>query len=313
VYPASQWLVSVERGVDKNAAESAALNALAQTFKVDIQGVTKANQVLINKLEQSKGKEKSETLQLSNLSQETVAISQVSGLIGIERDIWTDSRDGVVYACVRMNRKESVARYTALIKENEALIETLKTTAANIPGTFEAYENLAFAAGIAELTDNFFIILSVLQPSSTNLYPAYGSVNAIRSLANEAVSLIVIDVTVSGDVDNRISKAFASVFSAKNFKTTVITNKSLNNHYTLKADFKLEDVPFADSKFQYTRYLLTGSVMNQDGTEIGGLSETDREGHTIQREARERAILNVERVITEGTFAQKFDAYLDSL
>jgi hypothetical protein len=124
----------------------------------------------------------------------------------------------------------------------------------------------------------------------------------------EQAALIVIRVEVSGDVDSRISKAFASVFSKRGFRTAV-TDKS----YTLKADFKLEDVPFDGGKYQYTRFILTAALTGQNGAELLSWSENDREGHTIQREARQQAILQAETVITESGFAKEFDAYLDSL
>jgi hypothetical protein len=135
-YPEADWLWAVETGSDRTIAENAALNALAQVFKVDVQGISRSNQVLTNKVQRSGGKETSETLQIRSLSQEVTAVAEVSGLIGVQRDVWTGSLDGLVYASARMNRTEGAVRYRALIQENEALIGSLKEAADKTGGTF---------------------------------------------------------------------------------------------------------------------------------------------------------------------------------
>lgn len=313
-YPESGWLCVVETGSDRNIAESAALNSLAQVFRLDVQGITMANRELGSKVQRNQGKEISESAQISNLAMELTTVSEVSGLIGVQKDFWTDNRSGLIYAGARMNRAEGAARYRALIQENEELIGVLKDSAKRTSGTFAAYENLAFAAAIAELTDNFYTILGVLQPGTVNQRPAYGNAEAIRALMREEAALIVIQVTVSGDVESRISKAFASVFSKRGFRTTAASGTaSANKPYTLLADFKMEDVPVIDSRYQYTRFVLTAALMGKDGASLLSFSRTGREGHAAQNEARQRAIRSVETVITEGGFAGEFDAYLNSL
>jgi hypothetical protein len=248
---------------------------------------------------------------MRNLSNEITAVSEVSGLIGVQRDVWTDGRGGLVYASARMNRAEGATRYKALIQENEKLIETLKASAKRASGTFTAYENLTFAASAAELTDNFYTILGVLNPGAANQRPAYGNAEAIRSSLREEAALIVVQVEVSGDVDSRLSKAFASVFSKRGFRTSGAA--SAERPYTLKADFKTEDAPNNDTRYKYVRFVLTAVLMGKDGAELLSFSETGREGHAIPGEAQQRVIRSTETVITEGGFAEEFDAYLDSL
>jgi hypothetical protein len=167
---------------------------------------------------------------------------------------------------------------------------------------------LSLAASVAELTDSFYTILGVLEPGIASQRPAY-TADTIKALMREQAALIVVRTEVAGDVDSRISKAFASVFSKRSFRTSAASTGS----YTLKADFKLEDVQFDDPKYKYTRFVLTASLMSKDGAELLSFSKNNREGHTIQREAQQRAIFRAEAAITEGDFAKEFDAYLDSL
>lgn len=290
------------------------MTALVRVFKVDVQAITRSSRVIENKVQRKKGKETGETGEDRKLLQELMTVSAVSGLAGVRRDVWADKRNNVVYASARMNRAEGAARYTALIQENEALIRSLQEAAEKASGSFTAYADLGFAAGIAELTDNFYNILGVLNPDAANQGPAYGNANRIRSSLREQTALIVIRAAVTGDVDSRIAKAFASVFSKQGFRTAAAAGSSpADRPYTLKADFKTEDAPFDDTQYYYTRFILTASLMDKEGNELLSFSANDREGHRSQNESKQRAIRSAETVITESGFAKEFDAYLDSL
>jgi hypothetical protein len=309
-YPGRDWLCVVETAAGRNTAEDAALTALARTFRLDVQAITRTHQELLNTVQRKGGKETSGTTEMRRLENELTAVSEVSGLIGVQRDVWAGGKNGVVYASARMNRAEGAARYTALIQEHETLINMLTASAENAGGTFDAYGDLAFAARIAELTDTFYTILGVLQPDAAGRRPAYGNAETIRARMREQAALIVIQVDVSGDVDSRIAKAFASVFSKRGFKTSAaLTEKS----YTVQADFQTEDAAFTDSQYQYVRFVLTASLMDKDGNAVVSFSENGRSGHLTQGEAVQKAIRDAEAVITGSGFAKEFDAYLGSL
>jgi hypothetical protein len=300
----------VETAGDRNAAGYAAMTALSQIFTVDVQAITTAHQVLESKIQKGRKTAAGESSEERNLSREITLVSEVAGLIGVQQDFWTDGRNGVVYANARMNRAESAARYTALIQEHEALIMRLTESAQNAGGTFDAWGDLVFAASLAELTDTFYTIRGVLRPDAVSQRPAYGNAEAIRALMREQAALIIIQTEVSGDVDSRISTAFASVFSKRGFKTSVTDE---NKPYTLKADFKTEDVTFTDPQYKYIRFVLTAALMDKDGNELLSFSENRRSGHLTQSEAIQAAIRNAETIITGSGFAEEFDAYLDSL
>jgi hypothetical protein len=230
----------------------------------------------------------------------------VAGLTGVEKDIWT-APNGTVYVNVRMNRAECSARYTNAIEENEKLIGLLRAKAETAAGTFEAPANLSFAETVAELTDNFRAIRSVLRPETAGYKPTYGNAGELRLLKQEASRLIVVEVRVQGDIDGRIGKAVSAVFSERGFRT------GDGGQYVLQADFKLEDLEEDGGRYRYVRFTLGGVLTDRDGAEVLNFSETDREGHLRREDARQRAVLRAERFIGESGFAQQFEAYLDSL
>jgi hypothetical protein len=298
----------VESAADRNAAEAAAMNSLAQSFRVDIQSATEANQSLVSHIRRNNNESISESAEYRRFTQNLNAFSSVSGLIGVEKEFWT-AGNGTVYANVRMNRAECSVRYQRAIEENENLIGLAKEKADAAGGTFEALAGLNFAGTVAELTDNFYAILSVLQPERAGQRPRYGGAGEIGLLKQEASRLIVVEVRVRGDVDGRMAKAFSAVFSERGYRTS---EGGTEAPYTLWADFTLEDSG-TDQRYKYARFTLKGVLANRAGEEILVFSEDRREGHLLQEDARRRAVQRAERFIAGEGFAGKFDAYLDSL
>jgi hypothetical protein len=307
-YPDKEWLGFVETGADRNAAEAAAMNALAQSFRVDILSATTANQTLVSHISQNNKETIGESAEYRQFAQNITLLSQVSGLMGIEKDFWT-GKDGTVYAMARMNRAECAARYRSEIETNEKLIGLVKQKAEEMAGTFEARANLRFAETVAELTDNLYSILSGLQKDGAGQKAVYGSAAEVRLLKQEASALVAVEVRVNGDVDGRIAQAFSAVLSERGF---MVAGEGAGR-YVLEADFRVEDDPQAESRYAFVRFVLDGVLKNRDGTKLVGIGENDREGHLLRQQAEQRAIRAAEEAIAGEGFAEKFDAYLDSV
>jgi hypothetical protein len=306
-YPNGQWLCAVESGRSKNEAEEAELSSLSQSFRVDIAASEQASQAFFSAAQKSGGKTMRETGEFSGFSREVNAVSQVAGLIGVERDAWI-SPSGEVWAAARMNRAECSARYGSLAAENEKLIALLLDNAKSMPETFDACANLAFAASVAELTDNYYAVLSVLRTETAGKAPAYGGSGAIKAQLQTASRSVPVAVNVNGDVDGRIAKAFSQVFASRGFRTG-----SGGQAHTLRADFKTEDSEQVNKDNIFVRYTITAALTAPGGKELLSWSQNDREGHLLREEARQRAIRGVERRIAEDGFAAEFDAWFASL
>jgi hypothetical protein len=307
-FPDREWLGFVETGTDRNTAEAAAMNTLAQFFRVDILSAATANQTLVSRISQNNQNTTGESAEYHQFAQDLTLLSQVLGLIGIEKDFWT-GKDGTVYALVRMNRAACAARYRSEIEANERLIALVLQRAEERAGTFEARTNLRFAETAAELTDNLYTVLSLLQKGGAGRKAAYGSAAEVRLLKQQAAALVAVELRVRGDIDGRIGQAFSAVLSERGFAVAA----EGAGGYVLEANFRLEAVPQAGSEYIFVGYMLDGALKGRDGTRLIGISENGREGHLIQQQAEQRAIRAAEGVITGKGFAEKFDAYLDSL
>jgi len=302
-YPESEWLRDAAVAEDAQKAENAALAGLAKSFSLNLRETINDNERFAQIIVNANRKKKIE-ISSTNMEVARELSTSVSGLIGVQTDIWT-APDGKVYAIARMNKRECSDRYAAMIRENENLIDHLKAEAAKYPTTFDAFEMLNFAFNAAQVTDNFHHLLTVLDPSATEMRPRYGNAGMINTLVREAARSIVIAVQVEGDIDGRIAMAFRSYFSQLGFRT----NSDVANVYTLSAVFKTEKYDADNPMFQFVSYTLTYSITN---TSVAG-SENDRKGSATQKLARQLAISAVEASIGSTGFAAKFDEYLASL
>ena len=307
-YPNSEWLCVVEREKEEKAAERAALSSLAQVFRVDLNSVTNANRQYAEAMGNAKGKSVYVSDESRDFAQDLVSTSTVSGLVGVQTETW-ESRDGVWYANARMNRRECSARYAAMIRENERVIDHLKEEAGKNPETFEAYEMLNLARSVALVTGNLHSLLTVLDPAAISRRLSYGNAEAVDTLAQNAARAIVITVNVNGIESDRITKAFTECFNSRGFRT----NTTGRNPYILDASFLLEDVELENSPNKFVRYILNSSLRNIDGVEIFSFSENKREGHLTEAEARQRTLRAAEQSIGSTGFALKFDAFLASI
>jgi hypothetical protein len=246
------------------------------------------------------------------ISSEIKLSASMNQLIGAKiYDRWKEpeKQNAKYHAVAVMEKSEAIRIYTQLIDDNLVLIEKLIAVPAVEKTTINAAARYYCAADIADANAVFKNVLMVLGVSYQGAEGDTG--HDYRLSAENIIAQIPIAITVKGDVDSRISKAFALVFSRRGFRTSAAENAvSADRPYTLKADFKMEDAPLRDSKYKFTWFVLTASLVGKDGTELLSFSETDREGHTIQDEARQRAIRSAETLITESGFARKFDAYL---
>jgi hypothetical protein len=306
-YPDRDWLIVVEAEQDAKLAERAAVTRLAQIFRVDLVSVTNANRQFAETISGVKGKKSLVTSQSTDIAQELISASVVSGLIGLQVESWANPK-GRSYANARMNRKECSARYSAMIRENEKAIVGLLEEAERNPRTFEAFQTLNLAYSFAMVTDNFHSLLMVLDPSAISGL-AYGNAGAVKSLAQSAGRSIVVTVGVNGDNSGRIEKAFTECLNSRGFRTSAAGD----NPYMLGASFEVDDVDLKNPSYKFARYILNYSLKDSGGVELLSSSDNGREGHFIESEARQRAIRAAEQLIASSGFAVNFDAFLASL
>jgi len=306
-YPASEWVAVVGQGNNQPVAESNAMNALARVFRTDVASLTQSSQQFSQIISSSANNRSISFDESQNFSQDVNVSTNVHGLIGVQIDVYR-SPDNTVFVCARMNRRESAARYSGMIRENTAIINSLLTSA--VPnGTFDAYARLSFAHAIAKVTDNFQNILEVLDPSAAGRRPGYGGADAIRTRMVECASLITIGVAVNTErpADTTLfTRAAGSFFRDLGFRI----NEQGQGNYVLRVNVRFEELT---QSVISCRFFLDAVLENERGTAIFSFTEDDRRAHPNNAsEARRLAVQAVENSFKEDKFAGEFDSWLNS-
>jgi hypothetical protein len=307
-FPDKDWVAVVAQGGSQPQAETAAMNALARAFKTDVESITQSSQKFAQIIS---GANKDISFDESkNFSQEVNTTTNVRGLIGVQTDVYR-APDRTVYVNARMNRKECAARYSGMIRENMAIIDTLlaSAAAARDQGTFEVYAKLAFAHAIAQVTDNFQNILEVLDPSAAGRRPGYGGANAIKTKMLACAALITIGIAVDTEqpADKTLfTRAAGSYFRDLGFKI----NESGQGNYVLRVNARFEGL---SQNVISCRYYLNAALENRNKTAIFSFTEDDRKSHPNNAsEARRLAVRAVETSLKEGQFAGEFNDWINT-
>jgi hypothetical protein len=261
--------------------------------------------------------------QSQNFSQDVQTSTNIRGLIGVQMDVYrvpeqtgrgrsaAPASPGTVYVNARMNRRESAARYSGMVRENVAIIDRLLSSANSGPqDSLDTYARYSFAHSIAQVTDNFQNILEVLDPSSANRRPSYGGANAIRTRMLECAARITIGVAVNTEVSSDrtlFTRAAGSFFRDLGFRI----NEQGQGTYVLRVNARFEEL---SQNVISSRYYIDASLEDRAGTSIFSFTEDDRKSHMNNAsEARRLSVRAVETSLKEGKFASEFNTWLNSL
>jgi hypothetical protein len=312
-FPSREWVAVTAQGASQAQAENAAMDALARAFKTDVESLTQASQRFSQIVNNAAGSRSIDFQESQNFSQDVNTSTNVRGLIGVQIDVYRDG-NRAVYVNARMNRRESAARYSGMVRENTAIINTLLAAATPIRGTFEVYSRLSFAHALAQVTDNFQNILEVLDSSAANRRPAYGGADAIKVKMLECAALITIGVVVETEqaADRTLlTRAAGSFFRDRGFRIIEQGTPAAGGDYVLRINARFETL---SQNVISCRYYLDAALANKNGLSVFSFTEDDRKAHpNNQSEARRLAVRAAETSIKEEKFAREFDTWLNSL
>ncbi|MDR1468768.1 MAG: hypothetical protein LBT00_05695 [Spirochaetaceae bacterium] len=310
VYPDREWLAVIEQAGSRQNAESAAVDALARIFRTDVLGVTNAYREYAQTVTSAKKKKiasMNEINESHEFAQNVTTTAFVSGLVGVVTESAQD-HDGIWWANARMNRAECAAFYEKTVRENERIIADLRADAEQHPGTLDAYADLRFAVVVAQVTDDLQSKLAILDSDAARRGVRYGNTDALRAEALTIARSIVVDVQVHGDESGRLANALTAFLTQQGFR------RGPDGEYTLATEYTAESIDLPNNRgYQYVRYTFQTALRDRAGKDVFAWSETGREGHISEADARQRALRTAETAVTEGGFAQAFAASLDSL
>jgi hypothetical protein len=235
-------------------------------------------------------------------AQSVETTASLSSLIGAEiADTWRDGN--TYYAVAVMEKSKCAGIYKNMLDANIALIDRMLKSVDT--ASFEAIVQYRLAASIADANTVFAVVLQLL--GGANSADSLKTGDDYRYEAEKAAGLIPVNVTVSGDSDNRIKGAFATVLQEQGFRTG-----NNNSRYTIVAKLTLSPQDFAGGTFIYTRFVIDANLTDKTtGTVLFPFNITGRSGHSTQQQADERAIQDAVKQI-QSDYGNALARYLRS-
>jgi hypothetical protein len=229
--------------------------------------------------------------------------ARFDSLVGAEiGDVWDD---GINYFAVAiLNKTRAIQIYSDIVRSNQRMIDNLLNIPPAERNTLDGITRYQFAATVADMTRPYINLLSVIGGP----VPPFRRGDEYRLEARNIIGLTPINIRVQNDTAGRIHGAFARALSNLGFQSG-----GTNSRYMLDVDVISTVVDIANSPHRWTRIAVNANLVDTvSGTVLLPFSFNEREGHTTQSEADNRAIMTAERRIN-AEYANLFSDYLSRL
>jgi len=289
VYPRNRYIAAVGHASGRAEAEKKALAALAavfgQSIKSDLTVAAVYSEAVRNGII---------SVSENTMVRETIATSaSMDMLIGAEiGNIWED-RSGTINALAYIEKEKAIVVYSELIRMNQKNIENLISMNANEKNTFEGLSRYNLAALIAGINSEYAVIVSFAGGSTASLN--FTSADTMILESKNILRNIPVSLNVKGDQNNRIRDAFAKTLSTEGLRT-----QGSGAPYILEITVNMSEAVFPESNIVNCRFTVDANLIEREtGSVLLPFNVTDREGHITYEEAKARAFLTMEKIISE--------------
>jgi len=302
VYPDSDYVSAVGMGISRQEAERDATAALTREIRQRVQAEIIAEQNVANS-----GDGWTQTNNLTS-SVDTTSDVEISGITIQEVFSVKRGKEEDWYALALIDRQQTGTYYKAKAQNNIDVINAKIAEAKKNPNTFSSAEILHQAVVLAEETDMYLDILSVVNNKMRSLIrPEYGNAQAIAELERQMRAAVNVYIDVNEDVNGRIQAAFKSVL--KKYSVTTSLDKNTAS-YILDVNVSFTPFEMPDVSNKYARYTLDAAMVEQaTGDTVFTFAENGREAHLTESEAIQRALRTTEQAINQK-FSAQFGAFI---
>ena len=300
-YDKSAYVAAVGSAADRQAAEKSALGNLVGIFGQSIQVDEKVSVSYREAVEKGVTANWSENTAVDNTVSTTAGMDT---LVGAEiGDTWFDGKS-THYAVAILEKGKAKTAYTDMIKSNQTMINNLINLPDAQKNSLDGYARYQFAAMIADINVTYGNLLGFIGAPQQNLKKG----DDYRLEAVGITKAIPVAMRVQNDRSGRIQGAFAKALAELGFNTG-----GTNSRYVLAVNVVSSPVEIANNPNKWSRIEVTANLTDTtSGTVLVPFTFNNREGHTTQAEADNRAILAAERRINQE-YAQLVNNYLSQL
>ena len=302
VYPDSDYVSAVGIGISRQEAEREATAALTREIRQRVQAEIKAEESLEND-----GSGWTQSNKMAS-SVDTTSDVEISGITIQEVYSVKRGKDEDWYALALIDRQKTGSYYKTKAQGNIDVINAKIVEAYKNPNTFSSAEILHEAVVLAEDTDMYLDILSVVNSKMRSLLiPDYKNAQAVAELERQMRAAVSVYIDVDQDVNGRIQAAFKSIL--KKYSVTTSLDKNTAS-YTLVVNVSFTPFEMPDVTNKYARYVLDAAMVESaTGNTVFTFSENGREAHLTESEAIQRALRTTEQSINQK-FNEQFGAFI---
>ena len=293
-------VAAVGNGSSREAAEKSALGNLVAIFGQSIQVDDKVSTTYDQVVKNGTLANWTENTSVDNVISTSASLDS---LVGAEiGETWDDGRE--FYAVAALNKAKASQIYSGIIASNRTIINNLVNIPASEKNTFDGFARYQLAALVADVTAGYGNLLAVIGAPAQGLKS--GDDYRLETLSISKA--IPVGLRVRNDMSGRIQGAFAKALSGLGFQSG-----GNNSRYMLDINIITSVVEIANNANKWTRIEVNANLMDTNqGTVLLPYNFNERQGHTTQAEADNRAYASAERKINEE-YADLLNDYLSQL
>jgi len=296
-YPTDRYLVGMGEGSTRDQAEKRAYAAVARIFSANVQAksLDRESYSLTETNDQSSTHR---TLRIDHETQVTTTklIENVKVL-----EAWYRTLDQQFFVLAGLDRHHTETLLVERLGDLDATIERLVAQGRSHPQKFHRIQGYKQALVLLQQRKAMNTDLRVIRASGEGIPSSYISPQIQREFMDFVAKNLLISVAIEGEYHEDLERAIL-----EGLKKEGLLGRPANSESSEMADLSiigqglLWAVDLPDPLFKYVRWCGTIDIYeNPSHRLIGVISETGREGHVTEHEARIRASKVMQDVISK--------------
>ncbi|MFZ1746367.1 MAG: LPP20 family lipoprotein [Nitrospirales bacterium] len=296
-YPAERYLTGIGEAESREQAEKRAYAAVARVFSAQVNTQSMDHETYSIQ-ESGGGSQTRRELQLDQRTQVTTskALENVQIL-----DLWYQPSTRHFWALAGLDRQQAEKAILERLQEGDTKIENMIHQGRTHPQKIQRIRGYKEAMILLADRDVLNTDLRVIRNSGDSLPPSYRIPQIQREFMDFVAQNLVISVAIEGEYHEDIERAILEGLKQEGLLGRPADSKSSEvADLAIVGEGQFWTVNLPDPLFKYVRWCGDIDIYeNPSHRLIGVISETGREGHVTEKEARIRASKVMQEVISK--------------
>ncbi|MDH5429825.1 MAG: LPP20 family lipoprotein [Nitrospirota bacterium] len=314
LYPSEKFLTGIGEAKTRDQAEQRAYAAVARIFSAHVQTQSMDRESYAIQ-ESGKTNRTQRTLQLDH--QTHVSSTKVLENVKV-LDVWYQPSTRQFFAVAGLDRQQAEQTIMDRLKVSDGTIENLVHQGRSHPQKIQRIHG--YKQAMAQLTKRALLNgdLRVIRPSGQTQPPPYQISDIEREFQHFVANEVIISVSMEGQYGEEMERAILEGLKQEGLvgsvSSTLVNGMAEMADVSIVGHLNVWTIDLPDPLFTYVRWCGDIDIYEQPSQRlIGVISETGREGHITEQEARVRAngamqhVLSLElaHALTQSIFEEK--------